>query len=265
MGTETSGVFVRLVDMMKPRTKEAGVYMETECQPKIQVGQTVSYWDLANPYREGVIVEIKKTEGKSFLLFGGETSMEEITGEATVIYPDSWFKSYVPLNSLRENEYAGHQLHSDVPVKTQEEVDALVAEYERMQPILQAEREKTEKEKEEERNKQKEQLKKDHPDLVQVDHEKYNSRTVGAKNLKYELTEKYPGVKFSVTSESFSGGDAIDVRWYGGPSREDVDKIAKKYQEGHFDGMIDLYEYHYDVWNDVFGGAKYVLCQQEDR
>ncbi len=87
-----------------------------------------------------------------------------------------------------------------------------------------------------------------------------SSHALGAKNLRIELKRAFPSVKFSVRSESYSGGDSIRVNWTDGPLTEDIKKISDKYQEGSFDGMIDLYEYdHSNVWPDVFGGAKYVM------
>ena len=86
-----------------------------------------------------------------------------------------------------------------------------------------------------------------------------SSHALGAANLKTELTREFPGVKFSVKSESYSGGDAIRVHWDFGPTTDEVAKFTDKYSEGHFDGMTDSYDYNHDnVWPDVFGGAKYV-------
>lgn len=64
-----------------------------------------------------------------------------------------------------------------------------------------------------------------------------------AKEIRAELKEKFPDVKFSVRSESFSMGNAVDIEWQDGPSEEAVREVVGKYQYGHFDGMIDLYEY----------------------
>jgi len=238
--------------------------METVEQSTVKVGQTVSYYDMANPYEEGIIVEIKKKENNNtFLLFGSKSSMEQITHEAVVIYPGSWHKSYVAMNSIKENEYAGHQLHSDMPIKSQEEVDGIVAEYERMQPILQAEREQSAKEKHEAEEKQKEQFKNEYSYLVQVDQSNHSSYAIGAKNIKIELKKAFPSIKFSVTSEGYSMGCSINISWDNGPSRKEVEKFTNKYQEGWFDGMQDLYNYSDQVWTDVFGGAKYVSCDRE--
>lgn len=86
-----------------------------------------------------------------------------------------------------------------------------------------------------------------------------SSHALGAANLKSELARAFPGVKFSVKSESYSGGDAIRVHWDGGPTTQEVTIISDKYREGSFDGMSDSYDYNHDnVWPDVFGGAKYV-------
>ena len=86
-----------------------------------------------------------------------------------------------------------------------------------------------------------------------------SSHALGAANLKAELTRTFPGVKFSVKSESYSGGDAIRVQWEFGPTTKAVGAISAKYQQGSFDGMTDCYDYNHDnVWPDVFGGAKYV-------
>lgn len=64
-----------------------------------------------------------------------------------------------------------------------------------------------------------------------------------AAAIKSELKANFPTVKFSVRSESFSGGNAVDISWIDGPTDEQVREITDKYQYGHFDGMIDCYEY----------------------
>ena len=63
-----------------------------------------------------------------------------------------------------------------------------------------------------------------------------------AAMIRKELKQAFPNVKFSVTSDTFSMGDAVRIRWEDGPKVEAVDAITGKYQYGHFDGMIDMYE-----------------------
>ncbi len=64
-----------------------------------------------------------------------------------------------------------------------------------------------------------------------------------AKAIKAELRAAYPRTVFSVTSEYFAGGNAVRVRWEDGPTTREVGAITGKYQYGHFNGMIDSYEF----------------------
>lgn len=97
--------------------------------------------------------------------------------------------------------------------------------------------------------------------------DKLTDHARGAKNLKKHLAIAFPGVKFTVKSRSYSGGNSIDVAWAFGPTRKEVEAIANRYQEGSFDGMQDLYEFNQDAasraWGVVMGGAKYVQCSRE--
>lgn len=87
--------------------------------------------------------------------------------------------------------------------------------------------------------------------------------TTAAKNIRIELKAAFPGVKFSVRTESFSMGDAIRVSWTDGPTTAMVDAIVDKYQAGSFNGMEDIYEYSRSAWTDAFGDAKYVSTSRE--
>lgn len=98
--------------------------------------------------------------------------------------------------------------------------------------------------------------------LKQENNKNLSSRILATKNIRLELETKYPGHKFSITSDSFSGGDSIDVRWEDGATYSEVNKIVRKYQEGRFDGMNDMYEYSYDPFNSLFGGVKYTNCSR---
>ena len=81
----------------------------------------------------------------------------------------------------------------------------------------------------------------------------------GAKNIRKELKVAFPGIKFSVRSNSFAGGNSINIEWTEGPTREEVENIANKYEQGSFDGMTDCYNYKRNCdFTDENGGAKYV-------
>lgn len=94
-----------------------------------------------------------------------------------------------------------------------------------------------------------------------------SSHALGAKNIKNELQRRFPGVKFNVKSKSYSGGDSIRANWELGPTTKEVDEIVDRYQEGDFDGMIDLYEYRHDEKIENFqkanGSAKYVFATRD--
>lgn len=60
--------------------------------------------------------------------------------------------------------------------------------------------------------------------------------------VKSELKSIYPHIKFSVTADTFSMGDAVRIHWTDGPTTSEVENITCKYQQGHFDGMTDMYE-----------------------
>jgi len=90
-----------------------------------------------------------------------------------------------------------------------------------------------------------------------------------AKEIKRELNKRWPTVRFSVKSSHFAGGNSIGVSWNMGPTTDSVRAIADKYQEGHFDGMTDCYNYDSTLVAGengeikALGGAKYVQCQRD--
>lgn len=63
-----------------------------------------------------------------------------------------------------------------------------------------------------------------------------------AKAVRTELKKAFPTVKFSVTSDTFSMGDAVRIYYTDGPLTSKVDAVVKKYQYGQFNSMEDIYE-----------------------
>lgn len=90
-----------------------------------------------------------------------------------------------------------------------------------------------------------------------------SARIVATKNIREELKRAFPLVKFSVTSDRFSGGDSIDVRWIDGPTSSQVSEIIDKYSAGHFDGMTDSYRSSNSPFTALFGDAKYVHASRD--
>ena len=70
-----------------------------------------------------------------------------------------------------------------------------------------------------------------------------STAALAAKAIRIELKKAFPGTKFSVRSEIYSGGDSVNVFWKNGPTTSVINAIIKKYQYGHFDGMTDCYEF----------------------
>jgi len=75
----------------------------------------------------------------------------------------------------------------------------------------------------------------------------YLSAAETAKYVRAALKREFPGVKFSVTSKTFSGGASIDVRWVDGPTAKTVDDVINRYAGASFDGSIDMETCH-DHW-----------------
>lgn len=101
------------------------------------------------------------------------------------------------------------------------------------------------------------------PHLITVKKEG-DSLRAAAKNMRIELARAFPGVKFSVKSRRFSGGDAIDVRWIDGPDGKAVDAIIDKYESGTFDAMTDCAGSVRDAWTDAFGDARFVSSVRDN-
>lgn len=60
-----------------------------------------------------------------------------------------------------------------------------------------------------------------------------------AKLVRAALKESFPGIKFSVRSDSYAGGASIRIRYQDGPSFKLVNAVAQAFAGGYFDGMID--------------------------
>jgi hypothetical protein len=93
---------------------------------------------------------------------------------------------------------------------------------------------------------------------------KKSDHALAAANIRRELAQAFPTIKFAIRSKSYSGGDSVDIRWSLGPTSKAVEAITNKYQEGSFNGMIDLYEYSSDrTFTATHGSAKYVFCHRD--
>lgn len=87
-----------------------------------------------------------------------------------------------------------------------------------------------------------------------------------SKNCKKLLQQTFPGIKFSVTLDKYSGGSTLQVRWDLGPSPAEVEPVVKPFQAGYFNGMEDIYEYSHgperQAWSTVMGDVKFVTVSR---
>lgn len=69
----------------------------------------------------------------------------------------------------------------------------------------------------------------------------------------------WPKAKFSVRSDH----DSVSIHWTDGPTKGQVEAIACKYRDGHFDGMQDMTVYSPSAFTDIFGGVTYLSYSRE--
>ena len=96
------------------------------------------------------------------------------------------------------------------------------------------------------------------PDLEQSEGSTKTRWARGSANIRTELNRAFPGISFTVRSNSYSGGCSIDIGWYDGPTEKDVKAVSDKYQTSRFDGRDDSTHSTSTHWNAVYGGASYV-------
>lgn len=84
-----------------------------------------------------------------------------------------------------------------------------------------------------------------------------SEHAAAAKQIRTILKKAFPKTKFRVVSDSYAGGDSVYIRWEDGPTDNAVKELTHHYQEGHFNGMEDIYEYSND--RDDIPQTKHVL------
>lgn len=91
--------------------------------------------------------------------------------------------------------------------------------------------------------------------------DKYLSCAETAKLVRAALKESFPGVKFGVTSKTYSGGASINVRWLDGPNAKQVEWVTGAFEGAYFDGMIDYkgYKTHMLDGKPVSFGANFIF------
>ena len=67
----------------------------------------------------------------------------------------------------------------------------------------------------------------------------YISSADTAKMIRQSLKESFPCVKFSVRSNTYSGGSSISISWTDGPNKTQVEAVTDAFEGAYFDGMTD--------------------------
>lgn len=177
---------------------------------------------------------------------------------------ESYFSS--PFEKL--DEYArpisekfgiGFYYDLDAPRATEEEISQAI---ERANQFLkEEEEEKTRAEKESKRAR--EEVIKKYGAIYDQPSGKYRTDAVlVAKHIRQDLTNAFPGQKFSVRKTDYS---TIHIEWKDGPTREEVEQIAGKHQRKCTRDRWndDLWDYNDTAFTSVFGGVDYILYYRE--
>lgn len=93
---------------------------------------------------------------------------------------------------------------------------------------------------------------------------KHITPTETAKLIRKALKESFPGVKFSVKTNKYSGGSSIDVSWIDGPNTKQVEEITNKFNGAYFCGMTDYKGYNSYMMSgeSVSFGADYIFTNR---
>ena len=83
-----------------------------------------------------------------------------------------------------------------------------------------------------------------------------------AADIRKELKKEFPDIKFTIKSQSYSGGNSVRISWFDGPPSVVVREFTDKYQYGNFNGMEDIYEYSNNR-TDLPHQVKYVFASSE--
>jgi hypothetical protein len=207
----------------------------------LPVGQIVTYSDMANPRREFVVT------GAAFGYIGQACTCEDgHTAEVSknaVDGPGGWKLGNRILDA--------------------EEIAQFLAAAGGEKARIAAERETAKHAQATADQAAREQYTKEFTHLERAEGSKKSRHALAASNLRKVLARQFPGVKFSITSKSFSMGNSVDVRWTDGPTTEAVAEFADRFEYGTFDAMTDCSGIRHSVFMDMFGSSKYVHCSRD--
>ena len=211
-----------------------------------------------------ILSSMKKIERTSYPIgqrvhYTGD--MANLPADGVIIGESGEEYYYVVLDDGRKNLHAhiedkgalGARFYAiEGGVASSEEIANLLAGAERREAELLA------KEKQEAKQYEKNRLRHldEYPDLVLAS----DDNNSVAKNVRKLLKKAFPKVKFSVRKPHWG---TLNISWTDGPTSEEVEAIANRFEGGHFNSMEDIYEYQRSAFTDLFGSAKYIFCNRE--
>ncbi len=126
------------------------------------------------------------------------------------------------------------------------------------------------KEREEEKNRAEEESERAREEVIkkygaiydQPSGEHITDAVLVAKHIRQDLTNAFPGQKFSVRKADYS---TINIEWQDGPTREEVEQIAGKHERicTRDRWNDDLWEHNDTAFTSVFGGVDYIFYYRE--
>ena len=86
---------------------------------------------------------------------------------------------------------------------------------------------------------------------------KYLKNGEKSRNLRAVLAHEFPGVKFRVSTETYSGGSSATVSYENGPAYSKVEKLVDEFQTSRNEPMTDYWDYVPTATTQVCGGWSY--------
>ena len=177
---------------------------------------------------------------------------------------ESYFSN--PFNNL--DEYCrpisekfgiGFYYDLDAPRATDEEISQAI---ERANNFLKEEEEEKNRAEEESTRAREEVIKKYGKTFDQPSGEHITDAVLVAKHIRKELSNEFPGQKFSVRKADYS---TIHIEWTDGPTKEEVEQIAGKHERICTPDRwnADLWEHNDTAFTSVFGGVDYLFYYRE--
>lgn len=101
----------------------------------------------------------------------------------------------------------------------------------------------------------------EHKNITKGNNDMKSQAAKAAKEIRKELKAQFPGTKFSVITKNYAGGSSVTITYEDGPNKGDVERVARYWEAGTFNGMIDLYEYDSSKAN--MNTTKHVFVNRE--